>query len=265
VLKTVNGCDSLLYMTLTVNERIDATVDQVPLLCADDGQLYLTFSIAAGMYDSLVITFSTPELRDTVIYDLVSVVTIPYPETVTPGHYTATFEFYQFCCGVYTEKRDIEMHYRANVVEQKWNDVLAILAPEYNGGYSFKAFQWYKNGQPLPGETKSYLYQDLDFNATYYVELTRTDGVTITTCPMQPVYHEQQSEYPTVVKAARHMPMYMAQPATIWYYTMSGQLYSTFTLPQGYTTLATPDHPGVYVIKSVNAQGETKAQVMIVE
>ena len=265
MLKTTHGCDSALIMSLTVNERIDATVDPLPFLCADDEQMYLTFSIAAGVYDSLVISFSTPELRDTVIYDPVTVVEIPYPATITPGYYTATFDFHQFCCGIYTEKRDIELRYRASIVEQKWNDVLTLLAPKYNGGFTFNAFQWYKNGQPIPGETQAYLYQDLDFNATYYVELTRPDGVTISSCPMQPVYHPQQSDYPTVVKAARRIPMYMEQPATIWYYTMSGQLYSTFTLPQGYTTLATPDLPGVYVIKSVNAQGNTQAQVMIVE
>jgi hypothetical protein len=265
MLKTAHGCDSALIMSLTVNERIDATVDEVPFVCADDEQMYLTFTIAAGVYDSLVITFSTKELRDTVIYDPVTVVEIPYPENITPGHYTATFAFHQFCCGIYKEKRDIELRYRASIVEQKWNDVLTLLAPAYNGGFSFRSFQWYKNGEPIPGETQAYLYQDLDFNAVYYVELTRNDGVTVSSCPMQPVYHEQQSDYPTVVKAARRIPMYMEQPATVWYYTMSGQLYGTCSLEQGYTSLATPDLPGIYVLKSVNARGETQAQVMIVE
>jgi hypothetical protein len=102
-------------------------------------------------------------------------------------------------------------------------------------------------------------------NAAYYVELTREDGLVMKTCPIQPVYHEQQSPYPTIVPAGQHMPMYMEQAATIWYFTLSGQLYSTFTLPQGYTSLPIPDQKGAYIIKSVDAQGETKAQVMIAE
>ena len=61
------------------------------------------------------------------------------------------------------------------------------------------------------------------------------------------------------------MPMYMAEPTTIWYYTVAGQLYSTFSLPQGHTSLDVPDERGVYVLKSVNSLGETQAQVMIVE
>jgi hypothetical protein len=34
---------------------------------------------------------------------------------------------------------------------------------------------------------------------------------------------------------------------------------------EGYNTLEVPSLPGVYVLKSVNRDGETKAQVMIVE
>lgn len=265
-LKSSHGCDSALYFTLTVNERLQATVDQVPDACADDEVFYLTYDISAGKYDSLVITFSTPQLRDTVIYDPdVNVIGIPYPADITPGHYTAKLVFYQFCCGKHTEVRDIDVRYRNSIVEQKWNDVLAILAPAYNGGFEFTSFQWYMNDMPIPGATHSYLYQNLDFDADYYVVVTRKDGVSIATCPIRPVYHPQQSEYPTIIKAGQQMPMYMEQPATIWYYTLAGQLYGTYTLPQGYTTLEAPAQTGVYVLKSVNAQGEKKAQKIIVE
>ena len=154
---------------------------------------------------------------------------------------------------------------RHAIVEQKWNDVLTLLSPKYNGGYDFLTFQWYKNGMPILGENHSYLYQPLDFDAEYYVELMRGDSVIMTTCPIQPVYHEQQTAYPTIVQAGQHMPMYMEHAMTIWYYTISGQLYSTFALPQGYTSLPAPDQTGTYIIKSVNSEGETKAQVMIVE
>ena len=263
--KTSNGCDSAVYLTLTVNERLKATVEPVPYSCSDEEQLFIYMDIAAGVYDSLVIKFNTPELRDTVIYDQVTTIAIPYSENITPGHYTANLTFHQFCCGKYAETREFDIRYRSSIVEQKWNDVLTLLSPKYNGGWEFLSFQWYKNGMPLVGENHSYLYQPLDFDAEYYVELMRADSVVMTTCPIQPVYHEQQTAYPTIVQSAQHIPMYMASPATIWYYTISGQLYSTFTLPQGYTSLPTPGQTGAYIIKSVNADGETQAQVMLVE
>ena len=266
MLKTPSGCDSALYLTLTVNTRLDATILQPPYACADDGMFYISYDIHAGVYDSLQIRFSTPQLRDTTIYDpYVSSIAIPYPETITPGVYTASLYFYQFCCGVRKEERMIEVRYSSSIVEQKWNDVLTMLSPKYNGGYEFTAFQWFKDNMPLAGETHSYLYQPLDTESEYYVVATRKDGVSIATCPIQPVYREQQSDYPTIVKVGQRVPMYMAKPAEIWYYTVSGQLYSTTSLMEGYNTLEVPSQVGVYILKSVNAEGETKAQVMIVE
>ena len=265
MLKTPNGCDSAVYLTLTVNQLLNVTIDSLPYACADEEQMFILFDITEGIYDSLVIKFNTPLLRDTVIYDQVSTVAIPYDANILPGHYSATMRFYQFCCGTYTRTRGFDIRYRSSIVEQKWNDVLTLLSPKYNGGYEFTAYQWYKNDMPLEGETHSYLYQPLDFDAEYYVEVVRKDGVMMKTCPIQPIYHEQQSEYPTVVKAAQRVPVYMEHSATIWYYTVSGQLYSSFTLPQGYADLPTPEQPGIFVLKAVNAQGETKAQVMIVQ
>lgn len=266
MMKTIHGCDSALYLTLTVNERINTVVDSLEFICADAEQLYITFDLVAGVFDSLEIQFSTPELRDTTIYDSsVNSIAIPYSADIQPGYYTATLTFHQFCCGKHIEQRPVNIRYRSSIIEQKWNDVLTLLSPKYNGGYTFTSIQWYKNDEPIIGETHSYLYQPLDMDATYHAELTREDGVVITTCPIQPVYHEQQTAYPTVVPAGQHMPMYMEQAATIWYYTISGQLYSTFGLPQGYTSLPTPNDKGAYVIKAVDAQGVTQAQVMIVE
>ena len=265
MLKTENGCDSAIYLTLTVNKLLQATIDSLPYACSDEEQMMIMFDIAAGVYDSLEIKFNTPELRDTVIYDQVTSVAIPYAADVLPGHYTAHFTFHQFCCGKYEQTRGFDIRYRSSIVEQKWNDVLTLLSPKYNGGFEFVSFQWYKNDMPLEGETHSYLYQPLDFDAEYYVEMMRKDSVIMKTCPIQPVYHEQQTAYPTIVPAGQHIQMYMEQPATIWYYTISGQLYSTFALPQGYTSLPTPNQPGMFVLKSVTADGETQAQVMIVQ
>ena len=266
MMKTEHGCDSALYFTLTVNQLLHAQIDSFPYACADEGQMYIMFDVNPGaIFDSLVIQFSTPLLRDTVIYDQSTNIAIPYPEDMLPGHYMATMTFHQFCCGETTETRGFDIRYRASIVEQKWNDVLTLLSPKYNGGYEFLSFQWYKNDQPIEGETHSYLYQPLDTNAAYYVEVMRADSVVMKTCPVYPTYHEQQSEYPSIVKVGQRVQMYMEQATTIWYYAVSGQLYGSFTLPQGYVSLQTPNQPGVYVLKAVRTDGEMKSQVMIVQ
>ena len=260
-----HGCDSVVYLTLTVNERLQASVEPLAYACPDEEQMQLYFDITAGVYDSLRISFSTPELHDTVIYENVTSVAIPYAANITPGYYKAVFTFYQFCCGEYVEERPIDIRYASTIVEQKWNDVLTVLSPKYNGGFEFVSFQWYKNGQPMEGETHSYIYQPLDFTAEYYVVATRSDSVSIASCPIVPVHHEEQTPYPTIVQAGQRIPMYMERSATIWYYTVSGQLYSTFEMPQGYASLMTPNDRGAYIIKSIDAEGQTKAQVILVE
>ena len=266
MLKSVHGCDSAVYVTLTVNERLKEQMAPYSYSCADDEVFYIGFDISAGQFDSLRIEFDTPQLRDTTIFDPnANVIAIPFPVSILPGHYMATLTFYQFCCGLQMEQRAIEILYRSSIVEQKWNDVLTLLSPQYNGGYEFSAIQWYKNGQPMENETNPYLYQPLDFNAEYQALLTRADGISVLTCPMQPVYHEQQTPFPTIVQVGQQMPVYMETPTTIWYYTISGQLYSTFTLPRGYSTMTMPMQQGVFVLKSTNQKGETQAQVMIVE
>lgn len=265
MLKTIHGCDSAVYLNLSVNPKLQMTMAPYSYSCADDETLYIAFDIAEGHFDSLRIRFDTPQLRDTTIYTDDNIVLIPMPADIEPGSYKATLFFYQFCCGITRQERAIEVRYRSAIIEQKWNDVLTLLSPEYNGGYTFSSIQWYKDGQPLPDETHSYLYQPLDFDAEYTALLTTEDGLAVFTCPVQPVYHEQQTKFPTIVPAGQSMPVYMENQTTIWYFTVSGQLYSTFTLPSGYSTLYVPEQGGVYVLKAINSAGGSQAQVMIVE
>ena len=249
MLHTEHGCDSALYLTLTVNERIQVGVDSMTFACADAEELYITFNIAAGVYDSLLIDFDTPLLRDTTIYVQTNSVQIPYSASITPGHYKATLSFYQFCCGVYTESRDFDIRFPSSIVEQKWNDVLTLLSPSANGGYTFTAFQWYKNGLPIEGETHSYLYHPLDFSSTYYVELTREDGVTVATCPIQPVQHEDKTKYPTIVTANQIVRIHTDNPTKIYIYSAFGQLVHTYSLTAGDAVFQTPAQAGIYIIR----------------
>ena len=64
----------------------------------------------------------------------------------------------------------------------KWTDVLFISNP--NGQYV--AYQWFKNGQPMQGETLQRLYDPSGMAGTndlYHCQMTLVDGSVITTCP----------------------------------------------------------------------------------
>ena len=104
-----------------------------------------------------------------------------------PDMYNVRIEFDNGTCDPSIHAYDLSfmIKYPSWVIEQNWNDVVALLNQDYNGGYEFIAFQWYKNGLPIEGAISSILYQPegLDLNAEYSVLLTRRDdSVTMMSC-----------------------------------------------------------------------------------
>ena len=85
------------------------------------------------------------------------------------------------------------------------------------------------------------------------------------TCPVQPVYHPQQSKFPSIVQVGNKIPVYMEQSATVRYFTILGQYYTSYTMPQGHTYLSVPDTQGAYILFMETSSGETQTQTMIVE
>jgi hypothetical protein len=73
------------------------------------------------------------------------------------------------------------------IVEQKYNNVLVVNNnPGNNGGYSFVAYEWFKNGR-MVGTEQFFSEGDnatdvLDPTALYYVRMTTTTGEVLQTC-----------------------------------------------------------------------------------
>ncbi|MDE7338818.1 MAG: hypothetical protein K2M92_05955, partial [Bacteroidales bacterium] len=88
-------------------------------------------------------------------------------------------------CYVAEESLAFEIPYPSNIIVQKWNDVLAVLSSEYNGGYTFSGYQWLRNGEPIEGETRPYYYAKpyLRSGDIYAVLLERaSDGLKLQSC-----------------------------------------------------------------------------------
>ena len=89
-------------------------------------------------------------------------------------------------CISYSYDFKIELYYPSATLDQK-NGVVAIMNEGYNGGYNFLSYQWYRNGERMEGETKSYVRvsDEKDMNAEYYVVVLRNeDNVVLRTCPI---------------------------------------------------------------------------------
>ncbi len=72
-----------------------------------------------------------------------------------------------------------------SIVKAKWDNVLAILNENYNGGFRFSSYQWYCNDKAIEGATGSWIHADGLNDATneYYVEVKLEDGTPLIICP----------------------------------------------------------------------------------
>lgn len=279
VLKLSNqyNCDSTINMKLTIIPLLKIAVDSLPVLCADGQQMQLDYHITQGDFDSLKISFSEEAhqygMRDTVyIHDPYTSPILPpvdqevlydYPNSITPNVYNVNLTFYQHpVCGTpQTYELPIDVRYAKSIIEQKWNDILALTNDRYNGGYTFSSYQWYKNSEPIVGETKSYLYAPtgLDFSAAYSVLVTRQeDKVSQFTCEFYPSDRSsfQQSSFPTLLHARQSVRVQSAENTTLRIYNSRGKLYSSHHLLAGVDSFIAPGQEGCYIVQSTSDSGQ---------
>ena len=267
-LKSSFGCDSILVFTLTVLQN-NVTVNSINVSepCSDNAQIDIKLDIT-GLVDFLKFTFSS-EAKAMGMSDK----TIPMPSnshvslnygTVRAGKYQANITGIFRNMEVFSEDITLSFRYQSSVLEQRWNDVIAVLTHNYNGGFDFTAFQWYKNGQALSGETNYYLHQPLDFGAEYSVLLTDQNGMQLMTCPFYPTPHTDISLYPTVVQPQEQIQCRMSQPAKIALYNTTGDLVSQTQVPEGQTNLQAPDATGIYMLKITTNDNQQRDVKIIV-
>jgi len=216
-------------------------------------------------------------------------VIVSLPEVVakedypTPGIYDAVIGFNNgHCASVeymsYPIKLDVR--YPEWIMEQRHNDLIVLLDSADNGGRTFSAFQWYKDGQPLQGFTQPYLYipGGLEPGASYHVDLTETNeqGDTITISPTCPIIaieaphagdiddnnHGPASDFisvtPTCVPLGRTLLYIVANPDNKGTYritTIDGQFIASGEYAGEATPIRIPAVEGMYIVQIRSANG----------
>ncbi|MBO4519480.1 MAG: T9SS type A sorting domain-containing protein [Paludibacteraceae bacterium] len=275
------SCDTTWILNMTVYDNLKVEMPDTFVICGKDNALTLQYKITQGFSTGYTYSFADSSLpTDTVeIKQLIGEheIVIPLNPTPRPNQYEGSLKLFDSIpWWNVTLPFKLIVRYDSAIVEQKWNDVLYVLAPGYNNGdnegYEFTAFQWYRNDTLLEGETRSYLYQPLDFNSEYYVELTRADdGVVMASCPITPTNRPQSANYPSIINMqssaspGQRILVRLSQPAKIWFYSVSGQIYAAYTLSEGDSMITAPLQRGMYIVKMMDEQGEVKAQRLLVQ
>lgn len=192
-LTNASGCDSVVTAYAKVLTCLDiqvGTPDSV--ICADEAEFRIPYIHTKGdigaaflLNRGLRIPIVPSQLDNAFVIPLTG---------FTADHYTkaAVLVVDTLCGDTLRFPVSFDVLYPSSVFNQKWDNTLVLYNKDYNGGYDFKVYQWYKNGQPIPGATEAFYVEDpLDKDAYYQVLLTRFDSLTndkieLMTCPYYP-------------------------------------------------------------------------------
>lgn len=275
-LVSVFGCDSILMLDLVVYEPLVILLsDSFPEICADAGNYTYEYELLSGDFDNLQMTFDDDAIRAgfaDIIHTRSEVtlgtIFINLPPDIKPDIYNATLTFRHQYHGYQEFNISLRVSYPRNIVEQKWNDVLAVLNSRFNGGYEFIAFQWYKNGVPIPESTKSYLYVEnrLDFDSKYSVKLTRLeDNVSAFTCPFEPQKQIEVGVYPTLLSLGQSVTVEttVGGKAVLW--DIMGIKIKEYNIDVNINNLQIPNKTGTYYLSITTDDGDMKTYSIMVK
>ena len=269
-LLTINGCDSVYLLTLIVEKAIveDVVVDAINIAeqCAGTGVMEVEVTLTSGVVDEVSFEFSQAA-KDAGLENI----TLPYNEQmqvqytdVRAGRYKMVVMGLRNDTKAFEEEKELTFLYPSTVLKQLWNDVVAVLTHDYNGGYNFVDFKWYKNGLLLSGETHSYICQQLEFGAEYSALLTEDNGTQLMTCPLIATEHVDISLYPTLLNRAQRINCNVSETSVVYIYDMMGNLILEFNVASGETELEMPYTSGVYMVKIVTASSKVRNIKLIV-
>lgn len=273
-LSTYMGCDSVVLVNLTVNESLVIDMTNEFNVCADAGELDIPIDIRSGMISAYDLTFensdaASMETADEPVEN--SQVVIAIPDDLKPNRYKGRIVFQNLECGNDTADIIINVSYPDSLLMQRWNDVIGIRNSSYNGGYTFESYQWYKDGEPIDGQTGANLYlpDGLDFGAQYNAKVRRADDqVEAFICPIVPEeFPESGIEVvPTVSFTGGTVQISSkgaaAGTARLW--TMTGMLVESIPLADSVTDFSAPDVPGTYILEIRMDDGYTRTEKLIV-
>jgi hypothetical protein len=201
--------------------------------------------------------------------------TIAFADSLRPGVYDASLVFHNIFCDSLSLPFSFAVYYEPDsLITQRWNDFLSVRKTAYDFYGGFTNYQWYRNDEPIAGQTSSQLYlpeEGLDPGSAYSVELTRvSDGMRVRTCPYYPT--EQPNTVtitvaPTMISSRNPSPLYVRtpQPAQIRLYGEYGTLKNTWSVQEGNNQLEAPSEQGIYLLHILTEDGEQTVRKIIVQ
>lgn len=270
-LKSMYGCDSTVKLDMLVYETMDIDLGSEIVACQGDDYIVVPFDLHSGILREFSFYLKDENILvpdSNLTIDGNSFV-IKMPEGLTPNKYVSTIGFGEQNCGKEAEDLILDLRYPNDIIVQRWNDVLAVTNEDYNGGYDFIAFQWYKDGVAIDGGTSSILYvQDgLDFGSEYSVLLTRaSDNVSLMTCAADLVdLAGAEGSNIVIFGSDAQIGVNVSRVARMNVWSTSGVLLKKVDLHEGDNYVNMFDYKGVYILEFIFADNQREIKQVFVK
>ena len=256
-LKSVYGCDSTIRLSLIVDPKLMVEYPSALEICYDDRVISIPYTVTSGALDSVHVYFSAEAQKygfePVYAFGRKDQVVIAVPKNARPDRYPVQLDFSSERCAMPIQTVEMTLMYSASVVMQT-GGFIGVQNANYNGGYNFTAFDWYKDGVQLNHHASYIPAGPDDFGSTYVIYLTR-EGETqpLQTCPI--VYNpyaqdvdlvaDGPSVWPTCVSGGAELHL-APQACTI--YTILGTVVAHYPQALETRTIAAPSQAGVYVV-----------------
>lgn len=238
----------------------------------DDNTMTINFNVISSYTDQYsIVENGTVIAQGTIVNN-----TATFPVPTEPGDH-----FVQFVIGGCTY--DIVLRVpvtgfdgaTAPLMDIRWDDVVIINTnPETNGGHTFVAFQWYRNGELIPGATYKNYQEVGGLNGYYSVELTEIDAngnlVTYVTCEQAFASLAAVKVYPVPAKVQQEITLELdltaeeLEGATLDIYNALGAQVSHMTNLKPINKIAGFTAQGTYFGRIITGTNDVKTVKFVI-
>lgn len=262
IVKVTNDiCDAIDTFSVAPANLLKISMDTTYQICPDEPNFSLPYNLDGGelasyeiSYDSIATAngfldvINQPVLGNQIDFSL--------PNNVVAGTYNAQVKVISNSACADSKQLPVKITVKikaSDLMAQKWNDVISLFNKDYNGGYSFTSYQWYKNGLPIVGETNSYIYLgsgiQLNPNDKYSVLLTRDNGEEFLTCDFIP---QVKMLVPTLVSPSQVISLQnMSATGIATFSDISGLTYSRQMIDENNAQIQAPAKKGLYILNII--------------
>lgn len=287
MLKTKRGCDSVVILNLT---KIDPLGVYIPIreqeVCADQEVLNFEFDFidtlrhpasCSVIFDSLALACGFVNKSDIAIDEVNKFLSVVLPDSCRPNRYTAKFIFSDTTsiCGDIEIPIEFDVYYSSSILQPKFNNLIALLDKETNGGYEFITYQWYKNGELMEGEIDPYLYlpegETFADGDCYHLLLKRKDdGVVLKTCevcpattPIDDVEASDIAISATLLNKGQSILIQNFDKGLVNIYSFTGQLIDSYKITSEMTEIFAPNQQGFYLLELITTDDNSVYKIYV--